>query len=245
MGKMNWKMLIYVILVFVYTIVLAIIQQVTNIDFEKITLPQIGPALAFFTIIILFRNLFIPIKININKIILLRILFSIIIPLALFTITYYIGKLMAIDMQINRNIFSTIHVMILGIIIGGIGEEIGWRSFFQPSLEHKYSVLISSIIVGLIWGLWHIGHYKNGLLFMVGFLIFTISASVIIVYLLKHTQNNLIISSLFHISINIGFIMFFSNNQTNTKLFLINGIIWLIPAIIIILSEKYYLIKAK
>ena len=47
--------------------------------------------------------------------------------------------------------------MLFGIIIGSIGEEIGWRSFFQPFLETKYSKNISSIIVGVVWGLWHIG----------------------------------------------------------------------------------------
>jgi uncharacterized protein len=171
---------------------------------------------------------------------------ALIVPILLFTITYFIGKLLKTDVKIKPDLFPVVFVMLIGIIIGGIGEEIGWRSFLQPSLENKFSVIISSIIVGCIWGLWHVGHYKNGLIFMLGFLLFTISASIIVMSLLKDTQYNIIISSIFHISINIGFMIFFYNNLENTKLFLINGFVWLLTAIILtICGRKYYCIKAK
>jgi membrane protease YdiL (CAAX protease family) len=239
--KMNWKLIIYVVLVFAFTIILAIVQQITNINFEKISLPQLGPSLAYFVLILLFKDLFIPIKINFNKTVLLKAFLCIIAPLILFSLTYYIGKLLNINVKINNNAFQIICTMFFGIIIGGIGEEIGWRSFLQPALEYKASKIISAITVGLIWGLWHIGHYKNGSIFMLCFLLFTISASVIIVYILKDTQNNILLSSLFHVSINIGFIIFFDNNLTDINLFMINGIVWFISGIIILfIGNKYY-----
>jgi membrane protease YdiL (CAAX protease family) len=239
----NWKIIIFVVLIFVFTIILAIVQQIINIDYEIITLPQLGPALAYFVTIILFKNMYIPIRISFNKIILLKIFLSIIVPLILFSVTYYIGNLLNMNDEINNDIHSVISVMLFGIIIGSIGEEIGWRSFFQPILEYKYTRLISAIIVGFIWGLWHINHYKNGLLFMLFFLLFTISSSIIIVYILKDTQNNILLSSLFHASINIEFRIFFDANLINVNLFIINGIVWLIPAIIIIIIKRKYYIK--
>ncbi len=125
------------------------------------------------------------------------------------------------------------------MLIGSIGEELGWRSFLQPILERKNSVLISSVIIGLIWGMWHIGHYKNGILFMIGFLIFTVSASIMLALILRGSEYSIIISSIFHLSINIGFFTFFKNSLTNPKLMLINGIVWLFFAIIIIIfTEK-------
>ncbi|MEM0481998.1 MAG: CPBP family intramembrane glutamic endopeptidase [Nitrososphaerota archaeon] len=37
-----------------------------------------------------------------------------------------------------------------------LGEEIGWRGYLQTELEAAgYSTLRASILVGLIWGLWH------------------------------------------------------------------------------------------
>jgi membrane protease YdiL (CAAX protease family) len=243
---MRLKIVVFIGLTFICTIILAVIQQFSNFDSELITLPQLAPALGYLFTIFLFKDIFVPIKIGFNKIVLLKLVFCVFVPFVLFTIIYYLGKLFCINVQINNKLSSIIFLILFSNTIGSIGEEIGWRSFFQPLLELKYSKIVSSIIVGLTWGLWHINHYKNGPLFMFGFLLFTISASIIIVYILKNTQNNILLSSLFHGSINIWFRVFFENNITNVKIFIINGIIWLIPAIIILmLNKKYYLNTTK
>jgi membrane protease YdiL (CAAX protease family) len=243
---MNRKLVLFVVFNFIFITILAVIQIVTGIGFDKITLPQFAPTLAYLLTILLFKDLYKPIIIKVNKIILVKAFIAIIFPLALFTLTYYIGKLFGMDLKIQDNLFSIIIVSLLGIIIGAIAEEIGWRSFFQPTLEQKHSPFISSLIVGLIWGIWHIGHFRNGPVFMLIFLVFTISVSLIIVYLLRNTQFNLIISSLFHASINIGFTILFYDGFENIKLFFINSFVWFITAIIItIIGRKYYFIKAK
>ena len=38
---------------------------------------------------------------------------------------------------------------------GGLSEEPGWRGFALKNLQYKFSPLISGLIVGMIWGLWH------------------------------------------------------------------------------------------
>jgi membrane protease YdiL (CAAX protease family) len=42
------------------------------------------------------------------------------------------------------------------LIAGSLGEELGWRGFAQPRLQTRYSALRASIIVGIIWGTWHL-----------------------------------------------------------------------------------------
>jgi membrane protease YdiL (CAAX protease family) len=241
---MNWKLILFVVFIFVFTVITVAIQSIAYIDAKYIVLPQLAPALSYLITILLFKKIFRPIIFSFNKITCVKAIFAMIIPMVLFTLTYFIGKLLGIEVKIKPDLFPLIFVMLPGIIIGSIGEEIGWRSFFQPSLENKFPVIVSSLIVGCIWGLWHVGHYKNGLIFMLGFLLFTISASIIIVYLLRGTQYNLVISSIFHISINSGFMVFFYNNLENTKLFLINGFVWFLIAIILaICGRKYYCVK--
>lgn len=47
-------------------------------------------------------------------------------------------------------------VMIPVMLIGGGLEEAGWRYILQPELEKKFSFTISTIIVSMIWWLWHL-----------------------------------------------------------------------------------------
>lgn len=41
------------------------------------------------------------------------------------------------------------------LIIGGL-EEAGWMYILQPELDKKYGFILSSVLVGLIWILWHV-----------------------------------------------------------------------------------------
>jgi len=232
---MIWKIILYVLITVVFTGLLAVFQQKIHLKFEKIVLPQLAPAIGTLIIILLFCDLKIPITFGVNKLIAVKSVLALGIPFILFTLSFFAGKQLGIKVKLTDDWADLILVMIVGIVIGSVGEEIGWRSFLQLTLEKKNPALLASIIVGTIWGLWHIGHYKNGALFMTGFLIFTISASIIVAWLLRDTQYNLIIPVLFHISINLGFLILFKNSLTDSKLMLINGIVWLIPAIGIVL----------
>ncbi len=49
-----------------------------------------------------------------------------------------------------------IFVMIPVMLLGGGLEEAGWRYILQPELEKKYKFIISTLIVSVIWWLWHL-----------------------------------------------------------------------------------------
>ncbi len=55
---------------------------------------------------------------------------------------------------------SSIPIWLLAALpFGPMGEELGWRGFLLPKLLEKHSMLKSSILVGLAWGLWHLASF--------------------------------------------------------------------------------------
>lgn len=230
------KLFLFYIITIVLTAILAIGQQKLKIDFEKIVIPQLAPTIAFLIIILVFSTLKTPLTIHFNKNDLIKATLAFFIPIGLFSIGFCLTKVVGVKVELTNNMVNILPLVVGGMLIGAVGEEIGWRGFLQPNLEKNHSIILSSIIVGLFWGLWHIGHYKNGMLFMVGFLLFTVSASIVLRWLIGGTDNNLIISILFHFSINIGFFVFYKNSLNDTKMILVNGTIWAIPAIIIAIT---------
>ena len=41
-------------------------------------------------------------------------------------------------------------------VIAFFGEEYGWRSYLQPIMQKKFGLKLGVILLGIVWGLWHI-----------------------------------------------------------------------------------------
>ncbi len=232
MNKIKWEFTVFYILTFVATILLAVGQQQMVISFDIVTLPQLAPSIAVIITVLIYASSKTFLNFRLEKSSLLQTLTALVLPILVFSIGFYICKILGLKTSVTQNLLQSLPISSVGMLIGAVGEEIGWRGFLQPNLEKKYSVQLSSIITGLMWGLWHIGHYKNGILFLLGFLLFTTSASVILRRLLDRTNNNLLVSIMFHFSVNISFVVFYKNSLTDSKMILINGILWAMFAVV-------------
>lgn len=128
-------------------------------------------------------------------------------------------------------------VMIPMMLAGGGLEEAGWRYILQPELEKKYSFTISTIIVSIIWWLWHLPLFyiqgvsqygKNYLAFGISVLGISFALASI-----RKNTNSVWLCVLFHCIVN-----------SLSGIYVINDNIWgnIVTTIILILCS-YTLIK--
>lgn len=54
--------------------------------------------------------------------------------------------------------YLPIILFVKALVFGGI-EEIGWRYFFQPTLQEKLPYLVSTLCTFVAWSLWHLFYF--------------------------------------------------------------------------------------
>lgn len=76
--------------------------------------------------------------------------FGVLIALSLMSSVFRPGILTASDPSTH---------LVLGLVTGivaGLFEELGWTGFAVPRLRLRYGVVVTGLIVGLVWGAWHL-----------------------------------------------------------------------------------------
>ncbi|MEA5451871.1 type II CAAX endopeptidase family protein [Leptolyngbya sp. CCNP1308] len=96
---------------------------------------------------------------------------------------------------------------VLTVILSNTSEEIGWRGFALPHLQKRHNALSATLIVGLLWSLWHLP-----LVFLTGnpmaqsplvWFISIVASSFVYTWLYNSTQGSLLLVALFHSALNI------------------------------------------
>lgn len=93
---------------------------------------------------------------------------------------------------------------------GALNEEIGWRGFANPYLQEKYSPLMTGIIIGIIWSVWHAPlhfneFYGDGLFGFLTRFAYNIPFGILFTWYYDKSEKNLLGAIILHASINIYF----------------------------------------
>jgi len=82
------------------------------------------------------------------------------------------------------------------------GEEMGWRGYVLPRLQTKCNALTSSLIVGVIWSVWHLPKFfrmdMSSERSFVWFTIAHLALAILYTWLYNNTGGSLLLAVLFH-----------------------------------------------
>ncbi len=134
----------------------------------------------------------------------------------------------------------------LVLLIGGpLGEEFGWRGYLMPSLTARTNWRAASLVIGVVWGLWHLP-----LFFMAGtaqalmpipvFLLNILAGSVLFGWMFERTQRSVLPVLVLHTSLNAsaGVLGIVPTAMTAQPYMLVTALLVFIAAVLLILPDS-------
>jgi hypothetical protein len=132
---------------------------------------------------------------------------------------------------------------LVNIFVGGpLAEDIGWRGYILPEMRTRMSALNASLILGIIWAVWHLPFFifptwrgMVGNIPFVWFMLLTTSWSVLFAWVYVNTES-ILMPVLFHAAINttLGTLGVLGQSQGDLILLLINVLLsWIAVGIVV------------
>lgn len=127
------------------------------------------------------------------------------------------GFLPSFEILLNflKNPLKLFSFMIFIFLYGPLPEEMGWNGYELDIMQKKYSALVSSLIIGFFWGLWHLplffinGTYQhdvigfNSSLFWLTFLPGVITLQILQTWLYNNNLRSTLTTVLIHFMVNL------------------------------------------
>jgi len=142
-----------------------------------------------------------------------------------------------------QNVYIFPLYLLLSTFFTGGQEEIGWRGYILPYLENRFGLIIGSLILGIVWAVWHIplwfipGTSQSYMNFF-AFLLSSIGVSYFLSWVRDKSNNRLLSCLVAHGAINsfaVLFPVFIVDNNANQARFWIFCVLKFIIGIIIVI----------
>jgi membrane protease YdiL (CAAX protease family) len=131
---------------------------------------------------------------------------------------WLLGNLLsrALGMEVPFFRYPVLDVKLLGmailfflynVVYGGLSEEPGWRGFALPRLQARFSPLVSSLILGVIWAVWHApgkfgGIEASTLSDTILEWVLIVLVTIIFTWLFNRTKGSILVTALIHPAMN-------------------------------------------
>jgi membrane protease YdiL (CAAX protease family) len=140
---------------------------------------------------------------------------ALLIPAGAYVLNYVVQGLIGGEIA-PINVAEKLAFSIPTALMACLLEEFGWRGFAQPRLQRRYSALVSSLIVGVGWGLWHtpinylgLSQYGNMVIpLLLVNLLLPLSLAVLLGWIHNNAQESMLLVLLGHFSTTFGVTFF-------------------------------------
>jgi uncharacterized protein len=125
---------------------------------------------------------------------------------------------------------------------GPVPEEFGWRGYLLDRFQARWSPLVASLVMGVIWAVWHLpswfmdGTYQSFAPFWT-FTIYDVAVAILFTWIYNHTHGNLFLALLFHAMIDLANSLFLSAGEVgngNTLAFIYMAAFYALTAIVVV-----------
>lgn len=131
----------------------------------------------------------------------------VVIPLAVAAAARYLYIWRGGEVPDSPVLGSPVAILVLFIVLffvgGSVNEEFGWRGYALDRIQLKHSALISSLLLGFLWGFWHLPLFffqslsQSYMSFWI-FLVWTCALAVLMTWLHNNNGGNILVALLFH-----------------------------------------------
>lgn len=139
---------------------------------------------------------------------LIALLSPVVLELLAFATHQLLGRTpLAIDLAVWLAILPSqllpLIIVLVFLVVSSAGEELGWRGYAIPQLQTRFGSVQASLILGILWGLWHLptfwspGAPQYGLP-VVGYIVATVGYSIIYTCILNGAKGSVLLTCLYH-----------------------------------------------
>ena len=117
------------------------------------------------------------------------------------------------DLPVLSQPWLILTTFVFMFLIGGGPEEFGWRGYALDRLQARWSPLVASLILGVIWGVWHTPLFfiRSTAQYYTpywAFMLLAVSFSILTTWVYNGSGKNFFAAWLFHGAINTGLELF-------------------------------------
>jgi uncharacterized protein len=109
-------------------------------------------------------------------------------------------------------------------------EEFGWRGLALPLLQRRWSALVASVLLGLVWGVWHLPLMVATGEAPVPYLLLIVPHTVLMTWVVNSTRGSMLLAMVFHAGLACALTTLYPGSQSIVEI----ALTWLVATAVLV-----------